>query len=277
MAVQSVAAAGDGFEVTTDQGVALPDAVVLATGACNLASVPAAADGLPRRHPPSPRSPTGAPRAPPTGVLVVGARPRDASWPTRSTGRAGPSRCRSASTFACPAPIGAGTSSGGSRRPASSTSATTRSTTSSGRATSRRRSSGGVAERADLDLDALRRGVRVVGRLAAIVDGVAQFSGSLTNVCRCADLKLRRLLQRLDEWAEASGVAEELGEPEPVEPTAVPSPPLLELELRSGEVGSVVWATGYRPDHSWLDVPVLDRRGRIRHQGGVVERRPGST
>jgi putative flavoprotein involved in K+ transport len=31
-----------------------------------------------------------------------------------------------------------------------------------------------------------------------------------------------------------------------------------------------VWATGYHPDYSWLDVPVLDRRGQIRHDGGVV-------
>ena len=35
--------------------------------------------------------------------------------------------------------------------------------------------------------------------------------------------------------------------------------------------GGVIWATGYRPDYSWLDVPVLDRKGRIRHDGGVVE------
>ena len=33
---------------------------------------------------------------------------------------------------------------------------------------------------------------------------------------------------------------------------------------------SIVWATGYSPDYSWLHVPVLDRKGRIRHDGGVV-------
>jgi putative flavoprotein involved in K+ transport len=32
----------------------------------------------------------------------------------------------------------------------------------------------------------------------------------------------------------------------------------------------VIWATGYRPDYSWLDVPVLDRKGRIYHDGGIV-------
>ena len=43
------------------------------------------------------------------------------------------------------------------------------------------------------------------------------------------------------------------------------------MDLNSGEIQTVVWATGFRPDHSWLDLPVFDRKGRIRHDGGVVE------
>jgi len=37
----------------------------------------------------------------------------------------------------------------------------------------------------------------------------------------------------------------------------------------------VLWATGFRPDHSCLDIPVRDRTGRIRHDGGVVTGAPG--
>ena len=37
-----------------------------------------------------------------------------------------------------------------------------------------------------------------------------------------------------------------------------------------GAIGTVVWATGFRPDHAWLDLPVLDPRGRLRHEGGAV-------
>ena len=33
----------------------------------------------------------------------------------------------------------------------------------------------------------------------------------------------------------------------------------------------MIWATGFRPDYSWLDVPVIDRKGHLRHDGGVVE------
>ena len=43
------------------------------------------------------------------------------------------------------------------------------------------------------------------------------------------------------------------------------------MDLDDGSVKTVIWATGYRPDYSWLDVPVLDRKGRIRHDGGVVQ------
>jgi putative flavoprotein involved in K+ transport len=42
------------------------------------------------------------------------------------------------------------------------------------------------------------------------------------------------------------------------------------MDLESGEIRTVVWATGYRPDYSWLEVPVLDRKGRLVHDGGVV-------
>ena len=113
-----------------------------------------------------------------------------------------------------------------------------------------------------VDLNALRSaGVRLVGRLAGIAGGVAQFSGSLPNVCALADLKLGRLLDTIDAWAGAAG--------ERFAPTIVPTAPL-GLDLRSGEISTIVWATGYRPDLSWLDVPVFDRRGRVVHDGGVT-------
>jgi putative flavoprotein involved in K+ transport len=113
-----------------------------------------------------------------------------------------------------------------------------------------------------VDLNALSSaGVRLAGRLAGIQDGVAQFSGSLPNVCALADLKLGRLLSTIDTWARAAG--------ERFAPTVVSSPPL-GLDLRSGEISTIVWATGYRPDLSWLHVPVLDRKGRVIHDGGVT-------
>ena len=45
----------------------------------------------------------------------------------------------------------------------------------------------------------------------------------------------------------------------------------LELDLRSGQIQAVVWATGFQPDYEWLDVPVVDAKGHLRHDGGVVD------
>jgi putative flavoprotein involved in K+ transport len=126
------------------------------------------------------------------------------------------------------------------------------------------------------DLNSLiAQGVRIVGRLGRIVDGVAQFSGSLANTCALADLKMNRFLARADEWATASGLADVLPPPHRFAPTHVDPRTPLELDLTSGEVATVLWATGFRPDHSWLDLPVRDHKGRIRHDGGVVTDAPG--
>ena len=43
------------------------------------------------------------------------------------------------------------------------------------------------------------------------------------------------------------------------------------MDLTNGEIQTIIWATGFRPDYSWLDDDVLDRKGKIRHDGGVVE------
>ena len=123
----------------------------------------------------------------------------------------------------------------------------------------------GTPERTTLDLNALTAmGVELVGRFATVRDGRALFSGGLRNVCSLADLKLERLLDLFDEWAGTAA-----GERLP--PTEVPRSARLALDLGSGEVRTIVWATGYRPDYSWLDVPVVDAKGQLRHEGGVVE------
>jgi putative flavoprotein involved in K+ transport len=127
----------------------------------------------------------------------------------------------------------------------------------------------GTPDRADLDLNALTaRGATLVGRLAAVNGSTASFSGSLRNVCNLADLKLKRLLNTIDQQA---GFDEG---PRP-EPTRVDEHPRVLIDLVAEGFDTVLWATGFRADYSWLDVPVLDRKGEIRHEGGVVPQSPG--
>jgi len=130
----------------------------------------------------------------------------------------------------------------------------------------------GTPERLTLDLNALSAvGVELVGRLSTIRDGRALFSGGLRNQFALADLKMNRLLDTFDEWASASGAMVDVLPSERFEPTCAPLSSRLTIDLKSGEIRSIVWATGFRPDYSWLHVPALDEKGALRHDGGIVD------
>jgi putative flavoprotein involved in K+ transport len=130
----------------------------------------------------------------------------------------------------------------------------------------------GSPERTTLDLNALASmGVELVGRWAAVRDGRALFSGGLRNVFSLADLKMERLLDTFDEWARTDGCDAAVGPSERFASTRVPESTRLQLDLRSGEISAIVWATGFRPDYGWLDVPVVDAKGQLNHDGGVLD------
>ena len=129
----------------------------------------------------------------------------------------------------------------------------------------------GTPERTTVDLNSLREaGVELVGRLVGLRGGKAQFSGSLANHCALADLKMNRLLASIDDWVNANGIAERFAAPHRYEPTDVGPETRLSIDLQDSRIRTVIWATGYRPEYSWLDVPVFDRKGCIRHDGGVA-------
>jgi putative flavoprotein involved in K+ transport len=130
----------------------------------------------------------------------------------------------------------------------------------------------GTPDRSTLDINALTEmGVKLVGRLGGVSEnGKAQFSGSLRNMCALSDLKMGRLLDRIDEWALKNGYDDAACPPHRPAPTRVEPAPPLGMDLTTGEIKAVIWATGYRPDYSWLEVPTLDQKGRLRHDGGIV-------
>jgi putative flavoprotein involved in K+ transport len=129
----------------------------------------------------------------------------------------------------------------------------------------------GSDRRTTLDLNALTAiGVRLVGRMAGLRGSTALFSGALRNLCALSDLKMNRLLKAIDDFASQNGLDRPLEPPSRLPPTQVDADPPLQIDLLAAGIRSIVWATGYRPDYSWLDVPVLDRKGQIRHDGGVA-------
>lgn len=130
----------------------------------------------------------------------------------------------------------------------------------------------GAENRATVDLNrVMSEGIEVVGRLCGMRNSILQFSGSLANHCKMADLKMGRLLASIDEWIESRGLTASCPAEERPAPTLLGDSPRLELDLNKRGFRTVVWATGYRPDYSWLKVPVLDRKGNLRHDGGICD------
>ena len=123
-----------------------------------------------------------------------------------------------------------------------------------------------------VDLNALQDiGAEIVGRFAAVRDGSALFSGGLAHVCEAADLKMNRLLCMIDDWIAENGLSRPTDSSDDPAPTRVPERPRLYRSLTDGGIRSILWATGSRPDFSWLRLPVFDQRGRLKHHGGVVD------
>jgi putative flavoprotein involved in K+ transport len=129
----------------------------------------------------------------------------------------------------------------------------------------------GRPDRATLDLPALReRGVRLVGRATGANGRRLFFADDLVAYTAAADARLARLIQRIDIFAARTGLDAEVGAPEPFLPFLWPDPGPVEIDLRAEGIRTVVWATGFRRLYPWLQVPVLDARGEIRHEGGVT-------
>jgi putative flavoprotein involved in K+ transport len=271
--VTSLRRTDDGYQLTTSRGEIQARTVVAASGACNLPTVPSFAPAVPpsveQRTPFAYRNPAGLPEG---GVLVVGASATGVQLAAELSRSGRPvilsvgEHVRLPRTYRDRDVLWWMDASGVWDQRYDEVEDLVR---------ARRLPSPqlvGTPERTTLDLGALgAMGVELVGRWAAARDGSALFSGGLRNVCSLADLKMGRLLDAFDDWARSEGLDADVGAPERYAPTRVPRSPRLQIDFRSGEIRTIVWATGFRPDYRWLDVPVVDSKGRLRHDGGVVD------
>jgi putative flavoprotein involved in K+ transport len=126
----------------------------------------------------------------------------------------------------------------------------------------------GRPDHSSLDLPALQAlGVRLVGRFAgASADRIDFFDDLALNVA-CAEAKLERLLARIDAFAgEASQTEREALLPVRLTPKAP-----LHLLLARENIRTIIWATGYRRDFSWLRIPgAILPDGELAHQDGAT-------
>jgi len=269
--VESVRIAGNGFLVVTTAGRWIADSVIVATGWCDQPIVPAAASELdPELAQQTAATFRNPAELPDGGVLVVGA---SASGVQLADEIAGSGR---------PVSLAVGSHSRLPRRYrgmdilwwldamgvldrgvpvhlAPQRSAPEPSLQLVGRPDGR-----------DVDLPSLQdRGVRLVGRLQGGEGTRLRFAADLAETTARADERLTGLLARIDAYARAVGLDDEI-EPRRDMPAIRSTEPTTEMDLAAAGIRSIVWAVGYRRSYPWLHVPVLDAAGEIRHVAGTT-------
>jgi putative flavoprotein involved in K+ transport len=119
--------------------------------------------------------------------------------------------------------------------------------------------------------DLAARGMTLVGRTTSYSDGTMRFATDLADNISAGDANYLALLRDADAYVERNGLdlptepqSHDLG-PMP----ACATDPLLELELTAAGVTSIIWATGFAVDYTWLPAGALDDTGKPRQRRGV--------
>jgi putative flavoprotein involved in K+ transport len=115
------------------------------------------------------------------------------------------------------------------------------------------------------------QGITLVGRTSGFENGVVGFDGDLAENIANGDENYLALLDAADAYIERNNLdlpeepeaREKLSDPECV------TNPIAELNLADSGITSIVWATGFSIDYSWLQVNAFDENGKPAHQRGV--------
>ncbi len=115
------------------------------------------------------------------------------------------------------------------------------------------------------------QGINLVGLTQAFDNGVVTFAPNLVENIAGGDANYLSLLDEADAYIERNGL--DL----PQEPEArrrLPDPecmtnPILDLDLAAAGITSIIWATGFSVDYSWLQVDAFNEQGKPQHQRGV--------
>ena len=115
------------------------------------------------------------------------------------------------------------------------------------------------------------RGISLLGRTQSFKNNVMYFAPDLTKNIAGGNAYTLSLLDQADDYVIRNGLNFPL-EPEARE--VLPDPecvtnPILEIDLEEAGINSIVWATGFDVDFSWLKVDALDENGRPKHERGI--------
>lgn len=115
------------------------------------------------------------------------------------------------------------------------------------------------------------QGMTLVGMTAGYEAGVVTFAGDLAANLKSGDDNLASVFDAADAYVARTGISLP-EEPEARLRTTDPecvTDPVRALDLAAEGVTTILWATGYAQDYSWIEGELCDERGKLRHQRGV--------
>ena len=115
------------------------------------------------------------------------------------------------------------------------------------------------------------QGMTLVGRTESFKQGVMHFASDLVNNLAQGDASILSMLDEADAYVARYGLDLPLeSEARKIEPDPrCVTDPILELNLAEAGITSIVWATGFTVDFSWLKVDAFDEAGKPNHQRGI--------
>jgi putative flavoprotein involved in K+ transport len=112
-----------------------------------------------------------------------------------------------------------------------------------------------------------KRGAVLVGRVEGVTAGCVQLTSGLEESLLAGDEFVAAFKRRVDEHVVATELDVDGPEPEVEE---APTSTVSELDLRDRGITTVLWANGFRPDHTWIEGAEADTQGWPVHERGVA-------
>lgn len=115
-------------------------------------------------------------------------------------------------------------------------------------------------------------GVTLLGRLRAVDGSRLRLADDLEEQLDRGDEGIAVFKRSVDAYITRSGLAapDEAPPQNVAPPPTARSAPIRELDLGAARITAVVWATGFRRDFAWIDLPVFDDKGEPVHRRGVT-------
>jgi putative flavoprotein involved in K+ transport len=117
-----------------------------------------------------------------------------------------------------------------------------------------------------------RQGMILLGHVQAAQGNQLLLAPNLEENLARADAFERQLTRRIDEYIKQTGIEAEANRTTDQASShgTTATKPVLALDLQAAGISTIVWASGYRPDFSWIQIPIFDERGSPAHRRGVT-------